>query len=102
MRATLNPKPPQNPPKRSPRIKGDIPSFSQRGEVPAFLNGLYAFHDGIILAPLYAPYQQGQPIPFGALWTVTLTNGGDTQALTPIPYYLAGAAGVPIAAQNKW
>ena len=86
-------------PPRSPTV----PSFSQRGEVPAFLNGLYAFHDGVILAPLYAPYQQGQPIQFGALWTVTLTNGGgDKQALTPIAYYLAGAAGVPIAAQNKW
>jgi len=84
-----------------PRIKGDLPTYTARGEVPAFLSGLYAFHAGTILVPVYAPYQRGQPIPFGALWTVTLGPGGpgparDTQVLTPINYYLAGAAGVPI------
>ena len=88
-----------------PLVKGDLPSFSDRGEVPAFLNGLYAFHAGTILAPVYAPYVRGQPIPFGALWTVTVGGppgpGGRpavTEVLTPIAYYLAGAAGVPINA----
>jgi hypothetical protein len=48
---------------------------------------------------------RGQPIPFGALWTVTVGGppgpGGRpavTEVLTPIAYYLAGAAGVPINA----
>ena len=81
-----------------PIVKGDLPSFSARGEVPAFLNGLYTFHNGVAIAPFYAPYQRGQPIPFGAIWTVTFNAQGlPAEQLTPIAYYLAGAAGVPTA-----
>jgi hypothetical protein len=80
-----------------PLVKGDLPSFSQRGFVPAYLNGLYTFHEGTAIAPFYAPYVRGQPIPFGAIWTVTFAQGGPPQEqLTPIAYYLAGAAGVPV------
>ncbi len=83
-----------------PLVKGDLPTYTARGEVPIFLNGLYAYHEGTILAPVFPPYQRGQPIPFGALWTVVLGDAPGarpTETITPIPYYLAGAAGVPVA-----
>ena len=46
---------------------------------------------------MYEPFQRGVPVN-GALWTVDFNNGRYPQeVITPLGYYLAGAAGVPVA-----
>ena len=54
---------------------------------------------GTVLVPAYAPFARGEPIPFGVLWTVDfrVPGGRPAEQLSPLDYYLAGAAGVPIA-----
>lgn len=80
-----------------PLVKGDLPTYAQRGEVAYFLNGLYTFHQGVAVAPVYTPFQRGVPVN-GALWTVDFTGAGaPEETITPLNYYLAGAAGVPVA-----
>jgi len=78
-----------------PVTKGDLPTFSQRGDVPLFLNGLFAEFARFVLVPVYAPFNRQQPIPYGALWTVDFTGGRPVQALNPLDYFLAGASGTP-------
>lgn len=78
-----------------PQVKGDLPTYTNRGEVPLFLNGLYAEHAGTVLVPVYAPFTPFTPIPYGGLWTLSFATRPPTQVLTPIDYYLAGAAGIP-------
>lgn len=79
-----------------PVAKGDLPTYSQRGEVPLFLNGLFAEFNRMVLAPVFAPYGGRGAIPYGALWTVDFTGGGrPVETLNPIDYYLAGASGTP-------
>ncbi len=79
-----------------PVVKGDLPTYTQRGEVPVFLNGLFAEFGRIVLVPAYAPFQPQTPIPYGALWTVDFNVAGrPQQVLSPLNYYLAGASGTP-------
>jgi hypothetical protein len=83
-----------------PVVKGDLPTFTQRGDVPLFLNNLNAAFGGQVLIPVYPPFQRGPgpvaPFEFGLLWTVS--PGSRTPGtLSPINYYLAGASGVPNA-----
>ena len=78
-----------------PQVKGDLPTYTNRGDVPLFLSGLYAEHAGTVIVPVYAPFTPFTPIPFGGLWTVNFATRPPTQELNPIDYYLAGAAGIP-------
>ena len=79
-----------------PVAKGDLPTYSQRGEVPLFLNGLFAEFNRMVLVPVFAPYGGRGAIPYGGLWTVDFTGGGlPVETLNPIDYYLAGASGTP-------
>ena len=79
-----------------PVVRGDLPTYTQRGEVPIFLNGLFAEFARVVLAPVYAPFNRQEPIPYGALWTVDFADRGrPQQILTPLDYYLAGASGTP-------
>lgn len=79
-----------------PRVRGDLPTFTQRGATALYLTGLQAEYGGVVLLPAYAPFQRGEPIPYGALWTVDFNNRQQpTQVLTPLNYYLAGASGTP-------
>lgn len=78
--------------------QGDLPTFSQRGEIPVFLNGMFALHNNVVLVPAYAPFQRGQPFVYGALWTVDFNGQRPQQTLSPLNYYLAGASGVPVRA----
>ena len=47
-----------------PIVKGDLPTYTQRGEVPVFLSGLFAEFGRIVLVPAYAPFdpQAREPI----------------------------------------
>ena len=82
----------------TPVIRGDLPTFSQRGELPLFLGNLNANFNGTVLVPVFPPFQRGPgpapPIEFSLLWTVDV-GVRRPGTLTPLRYYLAGAAGVP-------
>ena len=81
-----------------PVARGELPTFTQRGEIPLFLNNLNADFQGTVLIPLLPFFSRGPgpapPIDFSLLWTVEpgTRNPG---TLSPLRYYLAGAAGVP-------
>jgi len=81
-----------------PVVRQELPTFQDRGDVPLFLGNLNAEFGGTVLIPVFPPFQRGPgpapPMAFSALWTV---EPGSRQpgTLTPLPYYLAGAAGVP-------
>jgi len=78
-----------------PRVKGDLPVLPNNQ--PLYLTGMMTDFLGVALIPVYAPFQRGEPIPFGGLWTIDFRapGGRPTQTLSPMDYYLAGAAGVP-------
>jgi len=81
-----------------PVARGDLPTFTARGEIPLYLNGMLAEFGGQILIPVFPPYQRGQANPAGGyLWTISPFQPGPPQAgvLNRINYFLAGAAGVP-------
>jgi len=83
-----------------PAVRGDLPTFTQRGEVPLFLTGLAAEFAGEFVIPIFPPFQRGPgPAPVisgGYVWNVRFAGRAPpTEALTPIAYYLAGASGVP-------
>lgn len=83
-----------------PVVKGDLPTYTQRGEVPVFLTGLFAEFARTVLVPAYAPFQPQTPIPYGALWTIDFGAAGPPQqVLSPLNYFLAGASGTPAKAQ---
>ena len=81
-----------------PVVRGELPTFTQRGNVPLFLSNLNADFAGTVLIPLFPPFQRGPgPAPqldFSLLWTVE-PGARHPGTLTPLNYYLAGAAGVP-------
>ena len=81
-----------------PQVKQELPTFQQRGDVPLFLGNLNADFGGTVLIPVYPPFQRGPgpapPMAFSALWTVT-PGSRQPGTLTPLNYFLAGAAGVP-------
>jgi len=85
-----------------PIARGDLPTFQQRNQVPIFLTGMAAEHQGQMLIPFYPVFNRGPgPAPkvSGFLWTIepfAPGPGPQPQALTPLNYYLAGAAGVPV------
>ena len=82
-----------------PIVKGDLPTYSQRGDVAVFLSGLFAEFARTVLVPFYAPFNRQEPIPYGGLWTITFPPAGPPQqVLNPLPYYLAGASGTPVRA----
>jgi len=81
-----------------PVARGELPTFTQRGEIPLFLNNLNADFQGTVLIPVLPFFTRGPgpapPIDFSLLWTVE--PGSRTPGtLSPLRYYLAGAAGVP-------
>lgn len=81
-----------------PIARGDLPPFNQNGQAALFLNGMFAEFNGQVLIPVYPPYVRGsRGPPGGFLWTVSPFAPGPTPpgAITPLGYYLAGAAGVP-------
>jgi len=78
-----------------PVVRGDLPTFTQRGNTALFMNGMFSEFARTVLIPAYAPFQRGEPIPFGAVWTVDFTGPRPTQTLNPLNYYLAGASGTP-------
>lgn len=81
-----------------PFARGDLPTFSQRGEIPLFLNGMLSEFGGLFLAPVYPPFNPGPgpapAVPGGLLWAHEF-NG--PSFISPLNYFLAGAAGVPNA-----
>jgi len=81
-----------------PIANGDLPTFSQRGETALFLNGMMSEFGGDFLAPAFPPFNRGPgPVPNfngGFLWSWTYDSGVPPR-ITPLNYYLAGAAGVP-------
>lgn len=86
-------------PQPAPTARGALtrPHLS-RAQVALFLNGMFAEFNGQVLIPVYPPYTRGsRGPPGGFLWTVSPFVPGPTPpgALTPLNYYLAGAAGVP-------
>ena len=87
-------------PQPAPAARGALtrPRLSSRAQVALFLNGMFAEFNGQVLIPVYPPYTRGsRGPPGGFLWTVSPFAPGPTPpgALTPLNYYLAGAAGVP-------
>lgn len=83
-----------------PFSEGYLPTFSQRGEIPLFLNGMMSEFQGQFLIPIFPPFQPGPgPAPQltgGLLWTVNFQPGQPSvQQLSPLNYFLAGASGVP-------
>jgi hypothetical protein len=81
-----------------PLARGDLPGFNQNGQEALFLNGMFAEFGGQFIIPVYPPYQRGQRGPNGGfVWTISPFTPGPPQqgVLTPINYFLAGAAGVP-------
>ena len=81
-----------------PVARGDLPGFNQNGQEALFLNGMFAEFGGQFIIPVYPPYQRGQRGPNGGfVWTISPFQPGPPQTgtLTPISYFLAGAAGVP-------
>lgn len=82
-----------------PIAKGDLPTFSQRGQTALFMTGGGSEFGGQYVLPVYPPFN-GQPNIQGYIWNVqpfAPGNGPKPEQLTPINYYLAGAAGVPNA-----
>ena len=81
-----------------PVVRGDLPTFTQRGEIPLFLNSLNADFGGTVLIPLFPFFTRGPgpapPMDFSLLWTVE-PGSRAPGTLSPLNYYLAGAAGVP-------
>lgn len=80
-----------------PVVRGDLPTFTQRGDIPLFLGNLNAFFQGTALIPVYPPFQPGPgpvPMPFSLLWTVQ-PGARAPGTLSPLNFYLAGASGVP-------
>lgn len=80
-----------------PLSTADLPSFSARGEIELFLNGMLSEFGGTFLAPVFPPFNPGPgpapALPGGLLFS---WNYGTPQGiLSPIGYYLAGASGVP-------
>lgn len=83
-----------------PIAKGDIPNRDARGFQEAlFMSGGGAEFGGQMIIPLYAPFNPGQPFIGGFVWQVQPFAEGPVkpEAVAPINYYLAGAAGVPNA-----
>jgi hypothetical protein len=82
-----------------PLSRADLPTFGQRGERALFLNGMASEFGGQMLIPTYTPFQIGPGTPpvQGFLWTVQpfVAPAPGTSIITPLGYYLAGAAGVP-------
>lgn len=84
-----------------PIAKADLPTFTARGNVPLYLNGMISEFGGLVLIPIFPPFQRGPgPLPNlagGLLWTWQFPQPGRAPrfALTPLGYYLAGASGVP-------
>lgn len=77
-----------------PRVKGDLPVLPNNQ--PLYLTGMMTDFLGVALIPVYSPFQRGEPIPFGGLWTIDFrAEGRPNQILSPMDYFLAGAAGVP-------
>lgn len=81
-----------------PFISGRLPTFSQRGQIPLFLDAQFSEFGGEAIIPMFPPFAIGPgPAPQfegGLVWTVDLTRRAAPQ-LNPINYYLVGAAGVP-------
>jgi hypothetical protein len=81
-----------------PFISGRLPTFSQRGEIPLFLDSQFSEFQGQVIIPMFPPFQVGPgpapPIIGGLVWTIDLTRRAAPQ-LAPINYYLVGASGVP-------
>jgi len=78
-----------------PRVRGDLPVLPNNQ--PLYLTGMMSDFLGTVLIPVYAPFQRGEPIPFGGLWTIDFRapGGRPVELLSPMDYFLAGAAGVP-------
>ena len=86
-----------------PVARGDLPTFQQRNEVPLFLTGMFSEFAGQFLIPVYPVFNRGPgPAPVfqgGLLWTAepfAPGPGPTPAALSPLNYFLAGAAGVPV------
>jgi len=80
-----------------PVARGDLPSFNRRGgAAPKYFNGMVSEFGGEFILPAYEPYEPGTfPVPRGLVWNVKFSQGPTVETLTPIDYFLAGAAGVP-------
>jgi hypothetical protein len=82
-----------------PIARGDLPTFSQRGAVPLYLNDMVSEFGGTFLTTAYPPFQAGPgPAPQvqgGVAFTWTFTPEPSPGKISPIGYFLAGASGVP-------
>ena len=81
-----------------PVVRANLPTLSQRGETPLYLGNLNAAFGGTILIPVFPDFPRGPgpapPLDISLLWTVDPGSRTPGQ-ITPLNYYLAGAAGVP-------
>ena len=81
-----------------PVVRGELPTFTARGDIPIFIGNLNAEFGGTVLIPFYPYFRRGPgpapPLDFSLLWTVE-PGSRRPGTLTPLRYYLAGAAGVP-------
>lgn len=80
-----------------PVARADLPSFNRRGgAAPKYFNGAISEFGGEFIIPAYEPFEPGAfPVPNGLVWNVKFSQGPIVETLTPINYFLAGAAGVP-------
>lgn len=77
--------------------RADLPSFNRRGgAAPKYFNGAISEFGGVFVLPAYEPFEPGAfPRPNGLIWNVRFSQGPVVETLTPINYFLVGAAGVP-------
>lgn len=83
-----------------PLGNADLPTFSARGETPLFLSGMMSEFQGTFIVPIFPPFQRGPgpapALPGGLVFTWQYSPNPSTPGrLSPIGYFLAGAAGVP-------